>query len=202
MKNISSKKRKYVYLLLIVVLYIPIMLLGMPASQSSEGGRLARLRKEYDLGENAIGEVDPSSSTMNLLLLGMRGIATNQLWLQAEHDKNTKNWAALKSAVDSIIMLQPHYTKVWEFQGWNLAFNVSVEWDAVEDRYYWVKEGAKFLMRGCQRNENDPQLHWHVGNVHGKKIGRADEWKFFRQFYLQDPDKEKYEGTGSRTESR
>ena len=193
MNKLSSKNRKYVYLLTIVLLYIPIMLLGMPASKKNEGGSLARLRKEYDLGESAIGQVDPSSSTMNLLLLGMRGIATNQLWLQAGHYKDTKNWAALKSAVDSIIMLQPHYTKVWEFQGWNLAYNVSAEWDSVEDRYYWVKEGGKFLMRGCRRNEKNPDIHWHTGNLHSKKIGRSDEWKFFRKFYVSDPNEEAFQ---------
>lgn len=194
MNNLSSKNRRYLYLVAIVLLYIPIMLLGLPASDNSEGGSLARLRTKYDLGESAIGQVDPSSSTMNLLLLGMRGIATNQLWLQADEYKKTKNWASLKSTVESIIKLQPHYTKVWEFQGWNLAFNVSVEWDAVEDRYYWVKEGAKFLMRGCERNDQSPELHWHVGNVHGKKIGRSDEWSYFRKFYLEDPNKDKFEG--------
>ncbi len=192
MNNLSSKNRKYIYLLIIVLLYIPIMLLGMPATNESEGGNLAQLRKKYDLGESAIGNVDPSSSTMNLLLLGMRGIATNQLWLQAEHYKNTKNWAGLKSAVDSIIMLQPHYAKVWEFQGWNLAYNVSAEWDSVEDRYYWVKEGGKFLARGCKRNEKSPDMHWSVGNLHSKKIGRSDEWKFFRKFYIVDPDEDSF----------
>ena len=195
MNRLSSRQRKLVYLVGIVVLLTGSAVLGIPATGSEDpGGMIPRLRQEYDLGESNLGKVDPSSATMNLVLLGMRGLAANQLWLQHEELKKTKNWAQMRAITDSIITLQPHYLQVWRFHGWDLAYNVSAEWDDVRDRYFWVKEGTKFNMEGADRNRKFPELPWEVGDKLGKKIGRSDEWRFFRQYFKVDPDEEKYKG--------
>lgn len=195
MNKLSSKHRKLAYVIAIIILLIPVIWLGMPSTgEEGSGGELAQLRVKYELGESTLGDVDPSSASMNFVLLGLRGIATNLLWMDAKDYQERKQWAKLRSTVDSIILLQPHYMKVWDFQGWNLAYNVSAEWDAVEDRYFWVKEGIKFLNEGVKRNERYPELDWKIGNLHGQKIGRSDEWKLFRKFYKVDPDTERYDG--------
>jgi len=195
MNKLSSKHRKLAYVIAIIILLIPVIWLGMPSTgEEGSGGELAQLRVQYELGESTLGDVDPSSASMNFVLLGLRGIATNLLWMDAKDYQERKEWAKLRSTVDSIILLQPHYMKVWDFQGWNLAYNVSAEWDAVEDRYFWVKEGIKFLNEGVQRNERFPELDWKIGNLHGQKVGRSDEWRLFRKFYKVDPDTERFEG--------
>lgn len=195
MNPLTSQQRKLAYLAGIVVLLVPIILLGRPATrEKGSGGVLAELRAQHDLGESTLGEVDPTSATMSFVLLGFRGIAVDILWIQADKEKEQKSWAALRTTVDSIIRLQPHFRKVWEFQGWNLAYNVSVSWDAVSDRYYWVKEGAKFLMVGTRRNERIPDLYWQTGRILGSKIGQADEWRYFRRFYKVDPNEEAFGG--------
>lgn len=191
----KSTQRKVAYLLGICFLFIPIIALGLPAApspdarKSSAGGKLARMRLENQLGETSLGNVDPTSATMNLVLLGMRGVATSILWKQAHEEQEVKNWAALRATTDSIILLQPHFLKVWEFHGWNLAYNVAPEWDQVGDRYYWVKEGIKFKARGVERNERYPDLYYQTGIVVAQKIGLADERKQYRKFFRdQDPD--------------
>ena len=104
MNQLTSFQRKLVYLAAIVVLFFLIVYLGSPASRSVQGaaanetedaggGKLASLRREYQLGESTLGNVDPSSATMNLVLVGLRGIAANQLWMQANENQKTKNWA-------------------------------------------------------------------------------------------------------------
>ncbi|HEX6985083.1 MAG TPA: hypothetical protein VF170_06880 [Planctomycetaceae bacterium] len=197
MNNLTSFQRKLAYLAGIVILLVPIIWLGMPAGRDetgrqTAGGRLAKLRESYELGETSLGNVDPSSSTMNLVLLGFRGVATNLLWQNAMEQRDRKQWAQLRGTVDSIIMLQPHYVKVWDFQGWNLAYNVSAEWDNVPDRYYWVKEGGKFYMRGTDRNARNPDLVFKTGTVLSHKIGRSDEWEYYRDYFLDDPDDESF----------
>ena len=89
---------------------------------------------------------DPTSATMNLVLLGLRGIAANVLWMDHEELFKTKNWARMEATARSIITLQPHFLQVWRYHGWHLAFNVSAAWDDVRDRYFWVKKGAKFTI--------------------------------------------------------
>ncbi len=195
MNQTSSRNRKLIYMFTILVLLIPIGALGMPARERSQpgqpgqsGGKIARLRHEYRLGETTLGDVDPASATMNLVLLGMRGIAGSMLWMQADEQKRMKNWSEHEQTVESIIKLQPRFLKVWQHQGWNLAFNVSVECDAVEDRFFWVKKGAKFMIRGTRQNEDAAPLFHDTGTLMGKKMGRSDEHKQFRRFFQVDPD--------------
>ncbi|RPI81464.1 MAG: IRE (iron responsive element), partial [Planctomycetaceae bacterium] len=199
MSKLTALQRKLVYTGCILLLLIPITFLGLPSEPGQDGrvkpgtgGILAQMRQDYELGEASLGNVDPTSSTMNLLLLGFRGFATSRLWMNAQEQQKHKDWASLDATVKSIALLQPHFQKVWHFQGWNLAYNVSAEWDAVADRYYWVKRGIAFYKEGKDRNEKFPELYWYTGDTLGKKIGRADEWKEFRNFFINDPDLEQY----------
>ena len=194
MNRLTSRQRKLLYAVGIIVLLGPIVYLGFPVQQSVNGaassglGKLGHLRQDYGLGEATLGDVDPSSSAMNLVLLGLRGPAASLLHLKAIEYQEHKQWAKLRTTVDSIILLQPHYVQIWKFQGWNLAYNVSREWDRVDDRFYWVKEGIKFLRRGAAINDTIPILEHNVGDVIEKKMGISDEKKFFREFFVHDPD--------------
>lgn len=200
MNRLTSRQRKTAYLLGIVMMVFPIVALGMPASNEvATGGKLAELRDNYDLGETNLGDVDPTSAAMNLVLLGLRGVATNLLWLDAQEQQKTKNWGQFRADLESIVRLQPHFKEVWRHQGWNIAYNVSAEWDKVTDRYYWVKEGGKFVRRGTERNRNYSELYWETGRILGDKVGNSDEWKQFREFFRADPDVERF-GGGTDTE--
>lgn len=192
MKPTRSQRRKLAYLLGIVVLLGPIVALSYPASGTESqdtggrGGFLSRMRAREGLGQATLGDVDPTSLTMNLVLLGLRGAAANALWTEALHKQRVHDWSGLRAAVNSIILLQPHFIQVWSFQGWNLSYNVSAEFDAVEDRYYWVKEGTLFLQDGASRNDTVPDLFHQVGWQLANKIGTSDERDVFRKMFLED----------------
>ncbi len=197
MNTLTSGQRKLVYGLGIMVLMGCVIWLGQPSDgKPGSGGKVSTLREKYSLGEATLGNVDPASSTMNLVLLGFRGIAASILWSDAEHYRLTKNWSQLQQSADSITLLQPHFKKVWEYQAWNLGFNVSSECDAVEDRYYWVKQGAKYMQRGTRRNTQFPELYFECGRFFGQKIGRSDEKEQFRKFFVNDPDQARWKGKG------
>ncbi len=190
MNNLTNRQRKLWYFGGILLLMIPIVYLGMPGAPDDAGnitgGELAKIRHKHKLGEATLGEVDPSSSAMNLVLLGFRGVAASMLNIQSIEHFQTKNWGKFLTTVDSVINLQPHFHKVWSFQGWNMAYNVSSQWDGVADRYWWVKRGTKFLGRGTALNEDVPDLEWYRGEFLGKKIGRSDERDYFRRFFNPD----------------
>jgi len=194
MNRLTVQQRKMVYAGTALLLLIPIIILGAPPSNTAgavkQGGQsyLAASREYHDLGEASLGDVDPTSATMNLVLLGMRGVAASVLWNQADYLKERKKFSELAETVESIILLQPHFKTVWRFQAWTLAYNVSAECDAVEDRYYWVKRGAKFLKRGVARNRLIPELPFDMGTFLGTKIGLADEHEAYQEFFLHDPD--------------
>ena len=96
----------------------------------------------------------------------------------------------MKATVDLITKLQPHFLSVWTFQGWNLAYNVSVEWDAPEDKYEWIKQGIKFLQEGVENNRRSPDLVWDTAWTYYHKLGFSDESIILRRLFYDDDDDE------------
>ena len=92
---------------------------------------------------------------MKLFLLGgFRGIVADFLWIRAEEYKKEHDWDRLEATVELITKLQPHFLSIWTFQGWNLAYNVSVEWDAPEDKYTVDQEGDQVRPGGGQEEQD------------------------------------------------
>ena len=193
MKDNVSFRRKITYLVLMALLLVPLYLISGPSflnanGQLSEGGLLTRERQKHGLGQSNLGEIDPASESMKLATLGMRGIAANLLWERANEYKKKEQWDNLRATLNQIVKLQPNFISVWQFQSWNLSYNVSVEFDNYEHRYHWVKKGIDFLMQGIRYNRNEPRLLWDLGWFFGHKVGRSDEYRQFRRKYRQDRD--------------
>ncbi len=184
----SSFYRKLAYLGIIVLLAFPIVWLSLPATTTKEGGKLAQLRKENQLAQVNLGEVDPASETIKLATLGLRGVAVNLLWEKANYYKKVEDWTNLTATLEQLAKLQPNFITFWKFQAWNLTYNVSVEFDDYHDRYYYVRRGIEFLQEGEHYNANNPQLLWDLGWFIGQKIGRADEYVQYRRLFKSDED--------------
>ena len=181
------------YLVIIVLLIFPLSYLSMPTELGPSGERksqgvLASMRDEYKLSQANLGKIDAASETMKLATLGMRGVASNLLWEKANQAKMREDWTTLSATLEQIAHLQQNYVGVWMFQGWNVAYNISVEWDNYKDRYFWVIKGLRFLQEGTEYNENDPKLISEVGRVSSQKIGNADEKVEFRRLFRDDDD--------------
>ncbi len=208
--------RKLVYVIVLVALLLPNYYLSGPATYKSldkvqegnlmdtvepgTGGALTQLRRKYGLTNQALGRVDPTSQTIKLALLGLRGIAANILWTKANEYKKKEDWTNMLATVETIFRLQPHFITVWRFQAWNVSYNVSVEWDDYRDRYYWVVQGIECLERGVRVNHDDPSLLYDNGWFISHKIGKSDEKTQFRRLFKLDEDFHKQYGrpTGER----
>lgn len=193
MSSNKSFLRKVAYIAAIAVLFLPISYLSLPAAKDAKGqavpgGLLAKLRQDYELSPAELGEIDPAGESMKLALVGLQGVAANILWDRANYYKKVQDWDKLEATVRQIIKLQPNFKTVWEFQGHNLAYNVSVEFDNYEHRYGWVKKGTEFLIEGTHYNSSEPVLLWNVGWYVGQKIGRADEHAQFRRLFREDSE--------------
>ncbi len=186
--------RKLAYGLIIVALVLVLAWLSPPATVESagaapsEGGLLARKRDQFGLSQANLGEIDPTSEAIKLATLGMRGVAVNLLWHKANEAQKTRDWTGLSATVTQIIKLEPHFLAVWRFQGWNLAYNVSADWDDFRDRYFWVIKGINFLKQGTTYNQHEPMLVWDVGWTTAQKIGRADERVQYRRLFRADDE--------------
>lgn len=184
-------QNKIIYLGFIIVLLIPIYWLGNTANGFLERKRTPDANIEdlgSDLGKNLDGEINMAAETIRLGTFGLDGVAQMLLWQKADEYKKKKDWTKLAATLNQLIMLNPHLESVWRFQGWNLAYNVSVEHDNYEERYFWVKKGIKFLERGTEYNPRSIRVTWDVGWTASQKISKSDERVFFRRLYRDDKD--------------
>ncbi len=149
---------------------------------------MAKFRDEFGLSERSLGEIDASAETIKLGTFGLRGIAVNILWNQANHYKMVEDWAMFGAALTQITALEPHFYTVWDFQAHNLSYNTSVEFDDYHVRYHWVREGIEFLKRGKALNKNEPRLTGHIGWFISQKIGKSDEHRQFRRLFKEDDE--------------
>lgn len=191
MNERSRLVRKVLYLLGIAILLVPIGMLASPGIVDAEGrltrgGKLAHIRHDAKIGQANLGEIDPAGETMKLATLGLKGVAVNLLWHKAREAQKTENWTALSAACEQIRKLVPNYVTVWQFQAWNLSYNVSVEFDDYHDRYRWVIRGINFLREGIRYHANNPPLLWDLGWTIAQKIGRADEHVQYRRLFRED----------------
>ncbi len=186
--------RKITYLVAMAVLLAVMFFFSRPATQDargakgSPGGWLAQMRAEHGLSQAQLGEIDPTSESIRLATLGLRGVAANLLWGRANDFKMKKDWTNLSATLNQLVKLQPNFIAVWRFQAWNLSYNVSVEFDDYRDRYHWVIRGIDFLIDGTEWNERQPRLHWDIGWFIAQKIGRADEHRQYRRLFREDDD--------------
>jgi hypothetical protein len=194
MTSRRSFYRKVAYLAVIALFLLLLNWLFRPSSgtpgdaAADPGGRLAQVREQYHLGQTYLGEVDPTSETIKLVTLGMRGVAANVLWTKSTEYHKKKDWTNLAATLKQLAKLQPNFVSVWEYQAWNIAFNVSVEFDDYRQRYRWVIKGLDYLKEGMKYNEREALLPSTMGWFIGQKIGRSDEKKQFRRLFKLDDD--------------
>jgi hypothetical protein len=188
--------RKVVYALLAAGLLLPISFLARPNRVNSDpnqagtvsGGMISEMRSKHNLSQASLSQIDPTSEVMKLASLGLHGIAVNVLWNQANEYQEKKAFDKVSSTVETLILLQPNFVSVWEFQGHNLAYNISREFDDYQDRYFWVKEGLNFFMNGIAFNKRDHRIYDNLGLHTGIKLGNSDEKRQFRKIFRQDRD--------------
>lgn len=192
MNKNASYRRKIIYVIIWAILLIPLFILSQPASPGKDGqggtagGVLAQLRTSAHLDESELGDVDLVATTFRLF--GLTPIADTILWNAANEYKMKKDWISLSATLKQMARLMPHYESVWRFQGWNLAYNVSAEFDDYRQRYHWVIEGLKFLEKGVSMNQKSIRLTWDVAWHTSQKIGKSDERVQFRRLYKADDD--------------
>ncbi len=186
--------RKMIYVGLMIPLVLLLAVLGMPAAPGakgapgSPGGVLARLREQHELSPTTLGDIDPTSETLKLATMGLRGVASTILWEKANNYKAKKDWTNLAATLEQLSKFQPNFVSVWRFQSWNLSYNVSVEFDDYRDRYHWVIRGLNYLDKGIRYNRNEAILVWDSAYFVQHKIGRSDERVQFRRLFKQDDD--------------
>jgi hypothetical protein len=191
----QAKQRKVIYLVAIVCLLgLSLLVRGTffrldnkSVDEVKETGVVALTMdgraKIHELTELQKGDTELGGAAVQLLLTGSRGLAICALWNNAIEKQRKQEWNELDISVDSITKLQPHFTAPWLFQSWNLAYNVSVEMDRLNDMYFYIARGVSIIAKGESLNRNNPDLRWNIGFYYQNKFGVSDRVTTLRCLY-------------------
>jgi len=145
---------------------------------------LQRMRARYDLTSAPVTGISPQLALATQVLGWGRGILIDILWIRMESLKSQDRYFELVQLADWACKLAPRFPKVWDFQAWNLAYNVSCRVDYLEDRWAWVLSGIELLRdSGIPENPNAWGLYESLSWIIFHKIGQQDDNAHF--FYKQ-----------------
>src|SRR5204862_7902261 len=88
----------------------------------------------------------PMLAFTTVALGGFRGLISNFLWIRANDLQQDDKFFEAAQLASWITALEPHFSQVWVFQGWNMAYNISVKFKEnapgdYTDRWRWVQRG-------------------------------------------------------------
>ena len=129
---------------------------------------------------------DLPSKAVTLILGGFRGPYVVYLWIKVEDEKHEKVHFDLIDRYTKIAALQSDYPEMWVFHAWNLAWNISVQWQSLERKYQWIRRGVEFLREGHRQNPHSARIIAELGRIYSEKLGRSQEAFYYRDRVRED----------------
>ena len=129
---------------------------------------------------------DLPTEAVTLVLGGFRGPYVAWLRVKAEEEKEEKIHFDLVDRYTKIAMLQRDYPAVWTDLGWNMAYNLSVQWQSPERKYQWIRRGIEFLMEGSRWNPHSSEILLDIGSFYMNKVGLSQEGAYYRRRVRED----------------
>lgn len=124
----------------------------------------------------------PHVAVVTAALGTFRGLAVDVLWARADHLQYQGEYFEAQTLAQWITTLQPRFQKVWAFQAFNLAYNISVATQISTERWSWVSKAIELLrQRGIPLNPKAPQLQMELAWIFHNKIGGTndkDHWYY------------------------
>jgi hypothetical protein len=130
-------------------------------------------RKEMGLTRmEPLENAPPVLAFTTVALGGFRGLIANALWMRLNDLQLEDKYFEMVQLSDWITKLQPHMAAVWQFQAWNMAYNISVKFKSHEDRWHWVQRGIELLRdEGLRYNPNETGIYHDLSWIYQHKIG-------------------------------
>jgi len=165
MIELRPKTLRIVWLLIAAALFAGAGVLHQPLDQ---------LNREYELlpAGNAALAKHPEMALLRVAPGGLRSVMINYLWMRSQSlHREGRHFDAMQLA-ELICTLQPRFPGVWQFQSWQLAWNISATANTPEERWHWVRAGIELLRdKGIAMNPNSLLLYKQLSWTFTSKIG-------------------------------
>jgi hypothetical protein len=154
-----------------------ILLLLAAALLSSSGWVQKSLNQDRDrLGmtyASALDNAPPLLAFTTVALGGFRGLISNFLWIRANDLQQDDKFFEAAQLANWITDMEPHFTQVWIYQAWNMAYNISVKFKDFSDRWRWVENGITLLRdQGLRYNPDDILMYRELAWFFQHKLGQ------------------------------
>jgi hypothetical protein len=132
----------------------------------------------------------PSLAFATVAMGAFRGLVVDVLWIRADRLKMEGQYFDARQLAEWITTLQPRFPDVWDFQAWNMAYNISVAMPNTQpqERWRWVKNGYELLRdKGIPLNPRSILLYRSLAWIFHHKIGGItdDVNKYYKlQLYM------------------
>ncbi len=140
--------------------------------------RIDQQRKELQLtftledGHN----MPPMEAMATVALGSFRGLLADAAWYRATQLHQAGRHHEADQLARWITTLQPRFGQVWVFQGWNMAYNISVTKQTAEERWEWVNKGIRLVRdKGIPYNESNVLLYKELAWWFFHKIGQYSD---------------------------
>jgi hypothetical protein len=163
-----------------------ILLLLLAAALLFGSGQMQKIlnhaREQFGLTRvDALDNAPPVLAFTTVALGGFRGLIANVLWIRANDLQNDDKFFEAAQLATWITDLEPSFTQVWLFQGWNMAYNISVKFKDFPDRWRWVERGINLLRdNGLRYNPDDVLIHrelaWFFQHKMGQNLDDANSY--------------------------
>jgi hypothetical protein len=160
---------------ILLLLLAAALLFGSSQVQKS----LNRDREQLGLTRtDTLDNAPPVLAFTTVALGGFRGLISNYLWIRANDLQLDDKYFEAAQLADWITALEPHFTQVWLFQAWNMAYNISVKFKenspgVYADRWRWLERGIELLRDdGLRYNPNDILMYRELAWFYQHKIGQ------------------------------
>lgn len=140
-----------------------------------------------ELDRQMIGVANPQASAPPEYVFwiqafgAFRGLITNIAFIRAEQYKMEGRYYDAHQLATWICQLQPRFPSVWEFQSWNMAWNISITAYTPEERWNWVYNGVKLIRdQGLKYNPRAVNLYRQIAWIFVNKMSEnTDEFHLF-----------------------
>ncbi|MBK8915157.1 MAG: hypothetical protein IPM64_11260 [Phycisphaerales bacterium] len=109
-----------------------------------------------------------------------RSLLVNLAFVRADTYKQQGRYYDAMELSRWICRLQPRFPAVWEFNAWNMAWNISVTTYTPEERWNWVYNGVRLLRdEGLRHNPRAINLYKQLAFIYVNKMAQpVDDFHF------------------------
>ncbi len=122
-------------------------------------------------------DIPPSLALTTFALGPLKAIIVDSLWRRAIQQQDKGEYFDALQLADWITKLQPTFSSVWAFHGWNMSYNIAHDFADAHDRWNWINHGIELLRdEGLKYNPGDKIIRHELARIFYNRIGgKIDE---------------------------